>query len=64
MGLSNSFVSLGRIVGPILGGLVLDINLNLPYLSGAGFMLLGFLMSALWIRKVDAQKVETGFHPF
>ena len=50
MGLSNSFVSLGRIVGPILGGLVLDINLNLPYLSGAGFMLLGFLASMFWIR--------------
>jgi DHA1 family multidrug resistance protein-like MFS transporter len=50
MGLSNSFVSLGRIVGPILGGLVLDINLNLPYLSGAGFMLLGFVVSLLWIK--------------
>jgi DHA1 family multidrug resistance protein-like MFS transporter len=50
MGLSNSFVSLGRIVGPILGGLVLDINLNLPYLSGAGFMLSGFVVSLLWIK--------------
>ena len=52
MGLSNSFVSLGRIVGPILGGLVLDINLNLPYLSGAVIMLLGFLLSLLWIRQI------------
>lgn len=50
MGLSNSFVSLGRILGPILGGVVLDINLNLPYLSGAGFMLLGFVFSLLWIK--------------
>jgi len=50
MGLSNSFVSLGRIVGPILGGLVLDINLNLPYLSGGVFMLLGFTISLLWIK--------------
>jgi len=49
MGLSNSFVSLGRIVGPILGGVVLDINLNLPYLSGAGFMLIGFLVSLQWV---------------
>lgn len=56
MGLSNSFVSLGRIVGPILGGLVLDINLNLPYLSGAGFMLLGFLVSLLWIRQGEPQE--------
>jgi DHA1 family multidrug resistance protein-like MFS transporter len=56
MGLSNSFVSLGRIVGPILGGLVLDVNLNLPYLSGAGFMLLGFLVSILWIRQIEPQQ--------
>jgi DHA1 family multidrug resistance protein-like MFS transporter len=49
MGLSNSFVSLGRIVGPILGGVVLDLNLNLPYLSGAAIMLVAFLVSILWI---------------
>jgi DHA1 family multidrug resistance protein-like MFS transporter len=56
MGLSNSFVSLGRIVGPILGGLVLDINLNLPYLSGAVFMLVGFLVSMLWIKPADHEQ--------
>lgn len=50
MGLSNSFVSLGRIVGPILGGITLDINLNLPYLSGAAIMLLAFGMSLAWIK--------------
>ena len=49
MGLSNSFVSLGRIVGPILGGVVLDINLNLPYLSGAALMLVAFFVSLIWI---------------
>ena len=49
MGLSNSFVSLGRIVGPILGGAVLDIHLSLPYISGAAIMFVGFLVSLLWI---------------
>jgi len=53
MGLSNSFVSLGRIVGPILGGLVLDINLNLPYLSGAVIMLVGFAFSLFFIRPIE-----------
>jgi len=56
MGLSNSFVSLGRIVGPILGGIVLDVNLNLPYLSGAGFMLFGFLFSLMWIKSEAPQQ--------
>jgi DHA1 family multidrug resistance protein-like MFS transporter len=49
MGLSNSFVSLGRIVGPILGGAVLDIHLSLPYISGAAIMFVGFLASLVWI---------------
>jgi DHA1 family multidrug resistance protein-like MFS transporter len=49
MGLSNSFVSLGRIVGPILGGAVLDVNLNLPYITGAALSLAGFLVSLVWI---------------
>ena len=50
MGLSNSFVSLGRIVGPILGGVVLDVNLNLPYLSGAAIMLIAFFASLSWVK--------------
>jgi DHA1 family multidrug resistance protein-like MFS transporter len=51
MGLSNSFVSLGRIFGPILGGVVLDINLNLPYLSGGAIMLLAFFVSLAWVKE-------------
>jgi len=39
MGLSNSFVSLGRVAGPICAGLIFDINPNFPYLAGA--MILG-----------------------
>ena len=56
MGLSNSFVSLGRIVGPILGGAVLDVHLSLPYLSGAAIMLIAFFASLIWIRSepIDA----------
>jgi len=51
MGLSNSFISLGRIVGPIGGGVALDIYAGLPYLSGAAVMLLGFGMSLIWLPK-------------
>ncbi|MBN2001915.1 MAG: MFS transporter [Anaerolineae bacterium] len=60
MGLSNSFVSLGRIVGPLLGGAVLDIHLSLPYASGAVIIFSGFLASLLWIvpGQVVAEKSE------
>lgn len=47
MGLNNSFLSLGRIVGPLWAGFVFDMYINLPYLTGAAIMLLGFGI-ALW----------------
>ncbi len=45
MGLSNSFVSLGRIFGPALGGLVFDLNWILPFAVGALVMGVGFAIS-------------------
>lgn len=45
MGLSNSFVSLGRIFGPLLGGVVYDLQWSLPFWIGALVMLLGFFWS-------------------
>jgi len=58
MGLNNSFMSLGRIVGPIWAGLILDINLNLPYISGAVVMLLGFFASLLWLEEEKPQPTD------
>jgi len=50
MGLSNSFISLGRIVGPLWGGFILDVHLDYPYISGAVLMGVGFLASLVWVR--------------
>jgi DHA1 family multidrug resistance protein-like MFS transporter len=44
MGLSNSFVSLGRIAGPSLAGLLFDVSYDLPFWIGAVVMLAGFLV--------------------
>jgi DHA1 family multidrug resistance protein-like MFS transporter len=49
MGLSNSFMSLGRIVGPLWAGFIFDVNFDYPYLSGAAIMFIGFLISLVWI---------------
>jgi len=49
MGLSNSFMSLGRIAGPVWAGFVFDVNVNYPYLSGAAIMFIGFLLSLIWV---------------
>ena len=34
MGIMQSFDSLGRILGPVNGGIVFDFNINYPYLLG------------------------------
>jgi DHA1 family multidrug resistance protein-like MFS transporter len=43
MGLNNSFMSLGRIVGPTWAGFSLDMNLSLPFLSGAAIMVFSWI---------------------
>ena len=55
MGLSNSFVSLGRIVGPVIGGALLDAHLNLPFLGASALLLLAFLLSTLWVQNSQSE---------
>lgn len=50
MGLSNSFVSLGRVAGPLYAGMIFDLNPNYPYLSGALILCVVFVMSLIWIK--------------
>ena len=50
MGLSNSFVSLGRVLGPLYAGIVFDINPNYPYISGALILFAVFIMSLIWVK--------------
>jgi DHA1 family multidrug resistance protein-like MFS transporter len=49
MGLGNTFISLGRVIGPLWAGFIFDVRLTLPYLSGAAIMALGFVASLVWI---------------
>jgi DHA1 family multidrug resistance protein-like MFS transporter len=58
MGLSNSFMNLGRIVGPIWAGFVFDMDVSYPYLSGAAIMFIGFLISLVWIRPKPGNELD------
>jgi DHA1 family multidrug resistance protein-like MFS transporter len=53
MGLNNSFMSLGRIFGPVCAGFLFDVKISYPYLGGALAMLIGFLGSLLWLEKTS-----------
>ncbi|MDI7274594.1 MAG: MFS transporter [Anaerolineae bacterium] len=55
MGLSNAFMSLGRIVGPLSAGFAFDLRPEYPYLGGAVVTLAGFLLSLGWVRQGTRQ---------
>jgi MFS transporter, DHA1 family, multidrug resistance protein len=50
MGFSNSFVSLGRVLGALYAGIAFDINSNYPYISGALILFAVFIMSLIWVK--------------
>jgi DHA1 family multidrug resistance protein-like MFS transporter len=50
MGLNNAFMSLGRVVGPLWAGIVIDVNLSFPFITGAIIMLVGFIASLIFLR--------------
>jgi DHA1 family multidrug resistance protein-like MFS transporter len=49
MGLSNSFVSLGRVVGPIFAGGVYELNTIYPYVCGMIILAIVSLLSRRWL---------------
>jgi DHA1 family multidrug resistance protein-like MFS transporter len=51
MGLNSAFTSLGRVVGPLWGGYIYDININYPFFSGAVTLLLGLFVGIIGLRK-------------
>lgn len=47
-GMNSMFTSLANICGPIIGGLLFDINIDYPYYFAAIVMVLGIMLSMFW----------------
>ncbi len=60
LGVVNSYNSLGRIFGPILGGVIFDtLGFQWPYITGAAVFALALVLSAvLFRRQRSAQRAE------
>jgi DHA1 family multidrug resistance protein-like MFS transporter len=58
LGLHSSFMSLGRIAGPLWAGFVFDYNLSLPYISGAVIMVIGLLTTFVWLTRKPQGEME------
>jgi len=44
-GLNSAFTSLGNIIGPIIAGVLFDVNINYPYVLAGIILLMGFFVS-------------------
>lgn len=51
MGMNSAATSLGRVVGPLWGGYIYDVNIGYPFFSGAATLALGLLVSLLALRR-------------
>ena len=58
MGLTNAYMSLGRIIGPVWAGIVLDINLSYPFLTGAVIMLIAFVSSLFFLSAAPVAEIR------
>ncbi|MFF2175520.1 MFS transporter [Lysinibacillus sp. NPDC058147] len=47
-GMNSMFTSLGNIFGPILGGVLFDINLNYPYYFATIVLTIGVILALFW----------------
>ena len=56
LGMSSSFESLGRVVGPLWAGALFDVNINAPYISAAAIMLVVFSLSVFKMRTLVPMK--------
>jgi MFS family permease len=55
MGMNSAMTSLGRVVGPLWGGYIYDINIEYPFFSGAATLLIGLLVALFAFRNQSAQ---------
>ena len=55
MGMNSAMTSLGRVVGPLWGGYIYDIDIEYPFFSGAATLLLGLLVTLVAFRNRPAQ---------
>ncbi|MFD0682528.1 MULTISPECIES: MFS transporter [unclassified Paenibacillus] len=53
-GMNSTYTSLGNIVGPALGGILFDVDINYPYLFAAVILFIGLVITMMWKEKQSA----------
>lgn len=50
-GMNSAYTSLGIILGPIVGGILFDIHIDIPYISAAIILIIAFIISTAKLKK-------------
>lgn len=57
-GMNSMFTSIGNVFGPIVGGVLFDLDLNYPYYFAAVFLVMGIVLSLVWKQPAQVQMVK------
>ncbi|KYG59838.1 MFS transporter [Planococcus maritimus] len=59
MGMNNAYMSIGNVMGPLLAGILFDINIIFPFILGLILLLATLTITAGWQRSRSAKRVRT-----
>lgn len=51
-GMNSAYTSLGIIIGPIIGGILFDINIDMPYVFAAVVLIIAFVISSTKLKQL------------
>ncbi|MFD3260467.1 multidrug efflux MFS transporter NorA [Paenibacillus lentus] len=57
-GMNSTFTSIGNIFGPIIGGVLFDINLNYPYYFATLVLVIGTIIALFW-KKPEIENISS-----
>ncbi|MGG0642585.1 MFS transporter [Sporosarcina gallistercoris] len=55
-GMNSMFTSIGNMIGPIVGGILFDIDLDYPFYFATIVLIGGAILAFVWMRRPDATK--------
>ncbi|MDQ0231065.1 multidrug efflux MFS transporter NorA [Metabacillus malikii] len=58
-GMNSMFTSIGNVLGPIIGGILFDIDLNYPFYFATVFLAIGVAISLAWKNSAQPKQQQT-----
>ncbi|ANU22101.1 MFS transporter [Planococcus donghaensis] len=60
MGMNNAYMSIGNVVGPLLAGILYDVNIVFPFILGLVMLLLTLSITVVWQRSLAIKASTIG----